>query len=409
MKILIVNDLGTDTGGAERVSIELRNELRRRGDDARLFSSDAVAIPGAGLRADELCRGASGRLRSALSVANPFAYLALCRTLASFRPHIVHLRMFHWQLSPLVLRALRPWPVLLHSVNYDLICPMNTKVLPSGRPCHHRPGTVCLREGCLGPAGLLRAAAQRRLAAAWLTGTVDRHVTNSHWVRRRLEAEGVRVDGVIWNGVPVTEPRPPIDDAPPAIGFAGRLVPKKGADLLIACMPEIRRAAPNVTLHIAGDGPMRPRLEALAHELGVANAVRFLGHLSSHDMQRAFARIWVQAAPSAWEEPFGLVAAEAMMRATAAVVSDAGGLGEQVVHGHTGLLAPPGDRTAWTQALLRILSDPQLAERLGQAGRELALREFTFARFVDRIQAVYAEMLASSRVGTVNPAPPDGP
>lgn len=409
MKILIVNDLGTDTGGAERVSIELRDELRRRGTDARLFSSNAVPIPGAALRADALCRGASGRLRSALSVANPFAAHALSRTLASFRPDLVHLRMFHWQLSPLVLTALRRWPVMLHSVNYDLICPMNTKVLPSGQPCHQRPGLVCLRERCLGPAGLLRASVQRRLAAAWLPGVIDRHVTNSHWVRRRLEAEGVRVDGVIWNGVPITDPRPPLADAPPAIGFAGRLVPKKGADMLIACMPEIRGVLPDATLLIAGDGPMRPQLEALAHSLGVADAVRFLGHLCAADLHRAFARIWVQAAPSLWEEPFGLVAAEAMMRATAAVVSDTGGLGEQVADGITGFLAPPGDRRAWTQALLRVLSDRPLAERLGQAGRELALREFTFSRFVDRAQEIYADMLESRHQTQVTRVPPAGP
>ena len=79
-------------------------------------------------------------------------------------------------------------------------------------------------------------------------------------------------------------------------------------------------------------------------------------------MERALGTAWVQAVPSVWEEPFGLVAAEAMMRGTATVTSRIGGLTEFGVEGDTGYSVPAGDATALAEALRRIVTDRRLAE-----------------------------------------------
>ena len=389
MKVLIINDLGTDTGGAERLSLDLRGELRSRGHDALLFSSSAQPVPTVPVLADETCRGASGHLQSLLSIANPFALIALSRLLKRFNPDIVHLRMFQWQLSPLILYALRGSRCLVHVVNYDLICPMNTKTLPSGAPCVHKAGAVCAWEGCMSQPGLLRAQAQRAIRDHSFDTIRSRLITNSHWVRRRLEQENIRVDGVVWNGVKESAPRPPLGDGPPQIGFAGRLVPKKGVDTLIHAFSEVRRRAPGVKLLIAGEGESRPALEALADELGVRGDVTFLGHLSADSMADAFKGLWVQAAPSKWEEPFGLVAAEAMMRGTPVVATDTGGFAEQVVVGQTGYTVPTSDVEAWTEALTWIITDKVHATSLGHRARQHAMEHFSLARFCDQILEHY--------------------
>lgn len=389
MKVLIINDLGTDTGGAERLSLDLRGELRARGHDAILFSSSAQPVTSVPVLADVTCRGASGHLRSALSVANPFALIALSRLLKRFRPDIVHLRMFQWQLSPLILYALRGTHCLVHVVNYDLICPMNTKTLPGGEPCTHRPGAVCAKEGCMGQPGLLRALAQRSIREHNFEAVRSRLITNSHWVRGRLEREGISVDGVVWNGVRVTDPRPALGDAPPQIGYAGRLIPKKGVDTLIRAFSEVRRRVPGIRLLIAGDGESRSDLESLVRNLGVWENVDFLGHLSAGSMAEAFNGLWVQAAPSRWEEPFGLVAAEAMMRGTPVVTTNTGGLAEQVVVGRTGYTAPPSDIPAWTEALARIVTDKEHATLLGHQARQHALEHFSLSSFCDQILEHY--------------------
>lgn len=390
MRVLIVNDLGTDTGGAERVSIQLRQRLRDEGHEAMLFSSRFHPVDGVPVQADATCLGASGHLQSILSVANPSAYLSLRRILDEFAPDIVHLRMFHWQLSPLVLSCLADWPCLVHVVNYDLICPINTKTMPSGKPCHHRPGAVCRAEGCIGSLGLLRMRAQRAIRGRLFPRACNRLVTNSHWVRRRLEQEDVRIDDVVWNGVATTPLRASLCPGPPTVGYAGRLVPKKGVDTLLRAFAIALRQIPEARLLIAGEGESRKPLESLAHELGITECVAFLGHLSSNKLQRAFDSLWVQAAPSHWEEPFGLVAAESMMRSTAVVTTNTGGLAEQNIEGQTGYQAPATDIGAWSEALLRILCDRDHAMKLGTQARAHAERHLSFETFSTNIQTQYA-------------------
>lgn len=389
----MVHDYGRPVGGAELMSLALRDGLRRRGHEARLLASDArvLDIP---MAADDVCRGTMSPARRVLQVANPFALRALRRVLADFRPDVVHLRMFLTQLSPLVLAPLRDVPTVLHVVNYDLICPLNTKVLPDGRPCAHRAGSVCRREGCLPLAGLARARAQRAMVARW-RGAADVVVTNSDWVRRRLEADGIAVDGTIPNGVPQTAARPALD-GPPTVAFAGRLVPKKGVGTLLEAMERVVARVPDARLAIAGDGPLRGELEARAAALGLRESVTFLGHLPRPEAERALAGAWVQAVPSVWEEPFGLVTAEAAMRGTAVVVSDRGGSAEIVRPGETGLLVPPGDAGALADALARILGNRDEAERMGTAARRVALAELTEDRAVERFLEVYARLLPSA-------------
>ena len=128
MKVLLVNDYGTPSGGAELQSVRIRDLLRVRGHDAMLFTSDARPVPVAPA-SDLLCFGSRGGIGRITQVANPWAAAALRRAIASFRPDVIHLRMFLSQLSPLILPVLRDTPTILHVVNYQLICPLNTKLL----------------------------------------------------------------------------------------------------------------------------------------------------------------------------------------------------------------------------------------------------------------------------------------
>src|SRR6185503_12644278 len=102
MRILLASDYATPTGGAELMILALRDALRRRGHDARLFASSARPL-GMSSEADYECFGISSRLRGLSQVANPSAFLSLNRVLRDFRPDVVHVRLFLSQLSPLIL------------------------------------------------------------------------------------------------------------------------------------------------------------------------------------------------------------------------------------------------------------------------------------------------------------------
>jgi glycosyltransferase involved in cell wall biosynthesis len=171
------------------------------------------------------------------------------------------------------------------------------------------------------------------------------------------------------------------------------MVPKKGVDVLISAMAIVLENVPGARLVIAGDGPERLRLESQANDLGISGSVQFAGHLDATGVENALATAWVQAVPSVWEEPFGLVAAESMMRGTAVVASRSGGLTEQVVEGETGYLVPPGDAGALAHAIGRVLVDRKHAENLGRLGRQIALANFTHSRHVDGVLGIFEKVL----------------
>ena len=220
------------------------------------------------------------------------------------------------------------------------------------------------------------------------------------WTAERLRLEEIAVDSVIHNGVPIREARPPLPNEP-IVGYAGRLVRKKGVDTLLRAFAGGNR--PEARLVLCGDGPERQPLEALARELGIAAHVEFTGHLDRDAMEAALAGAWVRGAPSRWEEPFGLVAAEAAMRGTAAVVSRRGGLAEQVIEGETGHTFENEDVGELAHVLDRLLRDRERCESLGAAGRRHALAHFTEQHTLDRFRTLYTRLLAPTTPDALTP------
>lgn len=389
MKVLLLHDYGTLAGGAEVEAATLRDGLRARGHDARLLASTA-GTPGDDLRPEYPCRGATGRWRTALQVANPWAARAARRAVRTFRPDVACVKMFLTQLSPLVLRPLRGVPTIHHVVWYRPICPIGTKLLPDGTSCRVPAGLVCLRNGCLDPVDWTALRVQRALYERGRRA-IDLVVANSRAVAARLTAEGIGPVEVLHNGVPGRAQRPPLSD-PPIAGFAGRLVREKGVDVLLEAFAAA--GVPEARLVVVGDGPERGRLERRAADLGLGERAEFVGWVSRADVERRLDAAWVQAVPSRWEEPFGIVATEAMMRGTAVVASASGGLSEIVVDGRTGLLVPPGDVGRTAAALRRLLGDRALSERMGARGRDRAEERFSQAAALDRWEAVFDRVAA---------------
>ncbi|WP_420455809.1 glycosyltransferase family 4 protein [Rubrivirga sp.] len=395
MRVLLLNDSAAPTAGAEFATLALRDGLRARGHEVRVLASDAELLPGPSF-ADRTCFGTTTRLQTLSSLANPSAVRALRRELAAFRPDVVHVTMFMWQLSPAILPLLRGVPAVYHAVVYKAVCPKGSKRLPDGTGCTFRPGLVCLREGCLTAAGagplLLQHALWRRGREAF-----DRVVAASEAVRARLEAEDVRVDAVIY---PASVP-PRVEAEPggvPLVTFVGRLSPDKGADVLLRAFRRVLDRVPTARLRLIGAGEAEADLRALAAGLGLGEAVEWTGAVYGEALAEHVADAWVHVVPSVWAETFGLTTTEAMHRGTAVAATDIGGSAEIVADGETGRLVPPGDDRALADALVPILRDRALAARMGRAGRRRAERLFTADATVDRFAALYHDLLDRSPV-----------
>lgn len=388
MKILLLHDYAEPFGGAEEVTLRLRDGLRERGHDARLLASSA-GLTGPS-EADYGCKGTTSRLRTVLQTANPSAARAVRRALSEFRPDVVHVRMFLTQLSPLILPPLRDVPSIYHAVWYRAICPLGTKLRPDGSVCRQPPGSICHRAGCLPLRDWAPLMVQMGLWRRWRE-VFDVVVANSQALAGRLEEEGIEPVQVIPNGVPIRPARTQLARSP-TILYAGRLVPEKGVDVLMRAFARVVHDVPDARLAVVGGGEAGS-LRRLALELGVLDSVELTGRLQREEMERRFEGAWVQAVPSRWEEPFGNVAVEAMMRGTAVVASASGGLTE-IVDERSGMLVPPGDAGLLANALVRILSAPKLAESLGAAGRAIALERFSEQRFVEANLSMYRALIA---------------
>jgi glycosyltransferase involved in cell wall biosynthesis len=190
-------------------------------------------------------------------------------------------------------------------------------------------------------------------------------------------------------GAAAGEPAP--RDPAPTVVTVCRLVPWKGVDGLI----RVAAGLPGVRLVVVGDGPLRGALEALAEERGVAGRVRFTGTLPAREVRRELRRADVFVLNSSYE---GLphVVLEAMSERTPVVATAAGGTGELVRDGETGLLVPVGDDDALRGAIRRLLDDPALREALAEGALRRMRAEFSLAAMVESTERILRESASPS-------------
>lgn len=218
--------------------------------------------------------------------------------------------------------------------------------------------------------------ANRRYLASVLNGQENVHVVPNAVDARRLRAAGER------------QPEPGL------VVSVARLVEKKGlSDLVAACATLTARGVP-VRLEIAGDGPLRAELEATAARDGVD--VRFHGALPHEDVLPLYLRAAAFCLPcvvASTGDRDGLPTSvlEAMALGLPVVTTDVAGLAEAVTDGETGLLVPERDPLALADALERVLTEPELAQRLSEQGRRRVEESFSLERSVARLRTLFVE------------------
>jgi glycogen(starch) synthase len=236
----------------------------------------------------------------------------------------------------------------------------------------------------------------------WLAREAVRVIVCSDYmkweVNRLLELPAERTD-VVHNGVDVlrwhARPRAVAsarvqfaDGDAPLISYAGRLVYEKGVQHLIAALPQLRDRHAGLRLVVAGDGPYRAELEALAVELGLSDAVTFAGFLGGHDLTALMGASDCYVVPSIYE-PFGMVALEAAAVGTPVAVADTGGLAEIVEDGVTGVKFAAKDPGALAAAVSSLLGDRDHARTMARRARRRVREDFNWPAIVARTTRVY--------------------
>lgn len=147
--------------------------------------------------------------------------------------------------------------------------------------------------------------------------------------------------------------------------FVGRMVPEKGAQVLVEAMPRVLAGAPEVKFVVVGKGGFLSELKARAAALNVGNKALFTGYVDDDTLLRLYKVADVSVVPSLYE-PFGIVALEGMGAKLPTVVAQTGGLGEIVDHTQTGITTYAGDAGSLAWGLLEVLKNPEYAQMLGQ-------------------------------------------
>ncbi|HEY2352270.1 MAG TPA: glycosyltransferase family 4 protein [Candidatus Acidoferrum sp.] len=362
MKILFV-DLETEWRGGQNQALLLLKALNARGDTAELVSTKGSAL---GKRAAGRRVKVHSVARRAVRMSAVLKILELTQD-GSF--DVVHANEAHAVTAAWLARAQqRAALVISRRVGYPL-----------------SKGRVALAR--------YRAAA--------------RIVAISNWVAERLVESGAPKEkiAVVYEGVDI--PAMPTDEArrqarvrwgvpddAPLLGSVGVLLPDKGHALLIRALAHLRREFSECRLLLAGDGPSRPKLEALAKELGVSEAVIFAGFVT--DIEEVYAALDIFLFPSFFEG-LGTSLLAAMSHEIPSVAFRRCAFGEIIEEEKSGLLVETGNVEAIVRAATRLLRDTEFSRAMGHAGRERIQELFSSERMVAEMTKVYREVIGRER------------
>jgi glycosyltransferase involved in cell wall biosynthesis len=416
MKILYCNKYNYPFSGTESYLFELMRRIEERGHLTALFSMDhgrpssfrgrSYLVP----HLDFKDRNA-GFLRKARMAAHALysrsARRRMRTCLADYTPDLAHVRGIYHHLSPSILWELKRQgiPVIYHLNDFKVLCP-TYNLVAKGRSCESCSGGHyfhAVTEGCYpGPLPSAVVLAAEAYLHRWLrtyTRCIDLFLAPSEFVRNKLIANGFPSQRI--EVLPHFQALPPEDRLTSDEGYIlyfGRLSPEKGVSELLRAMTRL----PHVPLVIAGDGPERPRLEWLVRDLRLTN-VLFAGYVGGAQLEELIARARFSVFPSRAYETLGKSILESFAWGRPVVATDLGSRRELVEHGVTGLLYPAGDREQLAQAIGLLYDRPDLAERMGLAGRQRLQQKHDPEQHLDAMLEIYSRLVAPRKSLPITP------
>lgn len=367
MKILmLVDQIGAEAGGAERMASALAGEIAERGEQITLCVTRGVSVEEAAPLERLGVRVVGLERRSRFDFG---AFRPLRRLLREEGFDVLHAHKFGSNVWGVLFGRLARVPVVIaheHTWSYE------------GEPL--------------------------RKLADWLIGRfATRFLAVSSLDRKRMiEREHIPADKIVVIPNPhIPRPQAPSGDlraelalepGTPLVGTVAVLRAQKALEVLVEAFALLAGRHPAARLVIAGDGECRERLQAAARDSGAGERVHFLG--TRQDVPALLDAFDVAAMSSDFEGS-PLFALECLASGTPLVTTKVGGLPDIVEDGVSGLLVPPRDPAALAEAIGSLLSGPAAATRIGEGARQRAA-EFSLRRTTDRVLSLYRELLDRS-------------
>lgn len=395
--LMLVNESGFRGGGAERRIVLLLKHLLKRSAFKRiviLHSSKTIEedfkAMGLGKNAGHCCVEFIYLPRNSAS-----AYDKTCSAIRDYRPVIIQL---HNTDNTNILKAIAESKI--HSIfvahDYWPLCgkrhfidPCNAQDAPF---CTEADFFKCVR--CRGLRSYLKLKAIRRMINRFDRGVSPTRITREIYEKHdvlvgRWEIISPWIDTGIFRKKTKTSKRN--DD----VLFVGSLADYKGAWVIARAFASISASVPDARLLFIGpnqekDGLFRKKIEGIAIKNGFFGRVKFLGNKSWKEIAEYHEKCGVYVCPTVWPELFGLNWAEALASGCPVVASRIGGIPE-LLDGY-GILVRPRDTKELADAVIRVLKDKKLAERMGKNGSKMALSRFDVKRACDEFVLLYADL-----------------
>ena len=412
MKILFCNKYNYPFSGTEVYLFELMELLRSKGHEVALFSMadprgeatpyDRHFVPHIDFKEKSGWFGKAWK--AAHAIYSPEARRKIRGLIAEFCPDVAHIRGIYHHLSPSILWELRAQniPVVYHLNDFKLLCP-NYNLLSRGNACEQCKGGSfwhLMRERCYPGLGARTTLAVEAYVHRYL-GTyrqcVDLFLAPSQFVRDKFVKHGW--DAHKFEVLPHfqrigTQTKPPTQGP---IFYFGRLSVEKGVGDLLRAMQQV----PDLRLIIAGEGPERSVLQALAVSLKLRN-VQFVGQVGAAERDRLIDESRFTVLPSHAYETLGKTILESYAQGRTVIATDLGSRREFVKHGETGLLYPCGDVNQLAGAVQFLAANPECAEQMGQAGREWLLQHHRPDAYYEKLLELYEGLIETKQPkGTV--------
>lgn len=238
----------------------------------------------------------------------------------------------------------------------------------------------------------------RALLTFFLKQSDEVRANSSHTVAEIERLCGVKAE-IIPYGATISETASAPSAQPdgvPTLLFCGRLIQRKGIDVLLNAMPAIL-AKREVKLVITGEGDRKTEWQELSSQLQLDSHVEFAGFVSNERLSELYRDCTAYVHPAIFDdkgdtEGLGVVLIEALASNKPVIASAVGGIVDVIRHEETGLLVPEKDPEALTNAVLRVLNDSELARKLGQQGHAHARQFFDWDRCAGLTTSVYQSL-----------------
>ena len=385
MKVLLVHNAYGVFSGEEAVVRDIRGLLLAQGHKVLSFERSST----------EIGFMRFGSLKAFLSgIYNPWSRRRFRDFIKETKPDIIHIHNLFPLISPSILAEAKKanLPVVMTVHNYRLICPTGLH-FSHGEICERCSGGQeqhCILHNCENSIVKSAGYAMRNWWARkqrYYLDNVSMFACLTEFQKKRLVSAGFEAERmeILPNMVQTPIASDAMDGGGEYVGYVGRLSPEKGISVLV----HAARLCRDVPFTAAG---AYDRMADLSSQ--VPENFTLLGHCDRRALADFYSKAKIIVLPSVCFEGFPTILVEAMLLGKPIICSNIGGLPEIVDDEVTGLLVKPGDADELAQKIRYLWNNPELCMRMGEAGREKALREYSEGRYYKRLMDIYQEAIA---------------